>query len=250
MFGKIIYYDKTAINDYKSIINGKPSLEISEYSVSNEKGINTDLKVFGADANSTKTYTAKVQESNMLDCAEFEKMLSGRDDFRDFTLSANYDISTVFNRSIIKADGIVEIPEEFDMIKLMETFKPMLMNADNYKNLEDGGRVALETVIGNAQATNIPVVIELEGHLLCGKLLQQNLLIDYEELTEIDDEVTVLARIVTAFADKSKPYYDPLKDFMKMNRTMRRSIKNKSSELKPIYADSDYRVIEVLAIYR
>ena len=45
MFGKIIYYDKKTIADYKSIINGKPNLEIEEYDVSNDRGINADLKI-------------------------------------------------------------------------------------------------------------------------------------------------------------------------------------------------------------
>ena len=250
MFGKVIYYDKSAISDYKTIISGKPNLEISEYSISNGKGINADFKVLGADAKSTKSYTAKIQESNMFDCAEFEKMLSGRDDFCDFTTSTDYDILRVSSRTIIKADGIIEIPEEFDMVKLIEAFKPILMDTDQYKNLEDNGRVALETFFGNAQATKIPLVFELDGQILCGKLLQQSLLIDYEELSEIDDEVTVLARVVTSIVNKSKPYYDPLKDFMKMNRMMRRSIDNKDNQFKPIFADSDYRIIEVLAIYQ
>ena len=250
MFGKVIYYDKSAVSDYKTIISGKPNLEISEYSISNGKGINADLKVIGADAKSTKSYTAKIQESNMYDCAEFEKKLSGRDDFCDFTISGDYDILRVSSRSIIKADGIIEIPEEFDMVKLMEAFMPLLMKADQYKNLEDNGRAVLEAFLGNAQATKIPVVFELDDKILCGKLFQQNLLIDYEELSEIDGEVTVLARVVTSLVDKSKPYYDPLKDFMKMNRMMRRSIDNKDNKFKPIYADSDYRMIEVLAIYQ
>lgn len=249
MFGKIIYYDKSAVSEYKTIISGKPNLEISEYSISNGKGINADFKVLGADAKSTKSYTAKIQESNMYDCAEFEKMLCGRDDFCDFTTSADYDILRVSSRSIIKADGIIEIPEEFDMVKLIEVLKPLLMDANQYEDLEDNGRAALETFVGNAQATKIPIVFELDGQILCGKLFQQNLLIDYEELSEID-EVTVLARVVTSLVDKSKPYYDPLKDFMKMNRMMRRSIDNKDNTFKSINADSDYRTIEILAIYQ
>ena len=37
MFGKIIYYDKKAVAEYKSVISGKPNLEIEEYDVSNDK---------------------------------------------------------------------------------------------------------------------------------------------------------------------------------------------------------------------
>lgn len=250
MFGKLIYFDKDTINDYKAIIQGKPNFEIGEYSISNGKGISADLKILEADAKSNKSYTAKKLESSLYDCAEFEKMLCGRDDFCDFTISADYDVLRVSSRSIIKANGIIEIPEEFDMVKLIEKFKPSLMDAEQYENLEDSGRVALESIFGEAQATKIPVVFDLDGQVLCGKLNQHNLLIDYEELSEIDDEVTILARIVSSMVQKTKPYYDPLKDFMKMNRMMRRSLDAKDNQFKPIYADADYRTVEILAIYR
>ena len=49
MFGKIIYYDKKAVAEYKTVISGKPNLEIEEYDVSNDKGIIADLKLVSAD---------------------------------------------------------------------------------------------------------------------------------------------------------------------------------------------------------
>ena len=47
-----------------------------------------------------------------------------------------------------------------------------------------------------------------------------------------------------------KAFYDPLKDFMTLNRVMRRSIEGRTDGLNEIYADKDYRTIEVLAIYQ
>lgn len=81
MFGKIVYYDKKTIDEYKTIINGKPNLEIGEYDITSNKEVNADLKLLGGDVKGTKSYKAKVQESDLLDCEQFEKMLSGRDDF-------------------------------------------------------------------------------------------------------------------------------------------------------------------------
>lgn len=68
MFGKIIYYDKKTIAEYKSIINGKPNLEIEEYDVSNDRGMNADLKLMSADVKASKSYKARVQESDLYDC--------------------------------------------------------------------------------------------------------------------------------------------------------------------------------------
>ena len=61
-----------------------------------------------------------------------------------------------------------------------------------------------------------------------------------------------LARVASNdFADKNKPIFDPLKDFMSMNRSMRRQFTNeRPKELKPICCDTDYKKIEIVAIYQ
>lgn len=48
----------------------------------------------------------------------------------------------------------------------------------------------------------------------------------------------------------NKPFYDPLKDFMTMNRMLRRSMKDRGEELTALTVDRDYRQIDILAIYR
>lgn len=250
MFGKIIYYDKKTVAEYKSIISGKPNLEIEEYDVSNDKGINADLKIVSADVKATKSYKAKVQESDLYDCDLFEKMLAVRDDYFDFTISSDYDISTIPNRSIIKMDGYIEIPEDFDMVKLIEVFKPFIMNMDQFKEMEETSKMALQTFLGSANATKIPLVFEGENALFCTKLFQDNMIIPYEELSEIDENVTILARVTSQFVSNTKPYYDPLKDFMSLNRMMRKSMGDRGKEFSPIYVDAPYRILEVLAIYR
>ena len=250
MFGKIVYYDKKAVAEYKSIIRGKPNLEIDEYNVTNDKGINADLKLVGADIRANKSYKAKVQESDLFDCDQFEKMLAGRDDFFDFTVSSAYDITTVPNRSIIKMDGYIEVPEDFDMVKVIEVFKPHLMRMEQFREMEETSRIAVQTVLSAANATKVPLVFESEDTLFCSKIFQDNMLISYEELSEIEDSVTILARITSSFVDSSKPYYDPLKDFLTLNRMMRKSMGTISKEFGPIYVDDQYRMIEILAVYK
>ncbi len=250
MFGKIIYFDKKTIAEYRSIISGKPNLEIEEFDVSNDRGINADLKLVSADVKASKSYKAKVQESDLFDCDQFEKALIGRDDYFDFTVSSDCDITTVPNRSIIKMDGFIEVPEDFDIVKMIDIFKPFIIEMNQHKEMEETSKMALQTFLGSANATKIPLVFEGEGILLCSKVLQESLIISYEELSEIDDTVTVLARVTSSFISCSKPYYDPLKDFMSLNRMMRKSIGERGKEFSPIYVDEQYRMIEVLAIYR
>lgn len=250
MFGKIIYYDKKAVAEYKSVISGKPNLEIEEYDVSNDKGIIADLKLVSADVKASKSYKAKVQESDLYDCDLFEKMLIGRDDYFDFTISSDCDITTVPNRSIIKMDGYIEIPEDFDMMKVIDAFKPFILNMNQFQDMEEASRMALQTFLGSANAAKIPLVFEGEDTLFCSKIFQENMTISYEELSEIDENITILARVTSQFVSSTKPYYDPLKDFMALNRMMRKSMGDRGKEFSPIYVDDQYRMVEVLAIYR
>lgn len=252
MFGKILYYDQKAIDEYKSIVTGKKNVTVEEYEVSNDKGIKVDLKAIEADARAGKSYKAKIQESRLLDCYEFEKLLSGRDDYIDIPSTEGSDIKTVSRGTIIKIDGAISIPEEFDMVKLIDQFKPLLMQTMTIQEYDSNSKAALEVFLGNASATKIPIIVEAEEDVLCGKLVAENLVVDYSEIAEADDtEMTVLARCASSGMNAStKAYYDPLKDFMVLNRMMRKQIKEMPEGFGPLYRETIYKPIDVLAIYR
>jgi len=250
MFGKMMYYDKKTIDEYKSIIKGERQLQIEEYEVSNDKGANVDLKAVSAGAKANKKYVAKVIESLLYDCNEFEKILSGREDYFDFTETSDYDLSTVPRGSIIKADAFLEIPESFDLMKMLERFKPLFMGSIEDDDMEQTGKDALKMLFGSAKATKIPIEVEVDDYLLCAKMNQENLVSEYEEFEELDEQVTVLARVSSGVVNSSKAFYDPLKDFMTMNRMMRRSMKDSGDQLSAITVEKEYRQIDILAIYR
>lgn len=250
MFGKIMYFDKKTIDEYKSIIKGQRQLQVEEYEVSNDKGASVDLKAVSADAKASKKYVARVVDSMLYDCDEFEKMLSGRDDYFDFTQSSGLDLSTVPRGSIIKVDAFLEIPESFDIMQVIDRFKPLFMDSIDMDSMEQTGRDALKVFLGSAKATRIPIIGDVDDYLLCAKMHQENLVSDYEEFEEMDEQVTVLARVSSGVVNCNKPFYDPLKDFMTMNRMMRRSTKDRGKELTALTVDKDYRQIDILAIYR
>ena len=125
MFGKIIYFDKGTIDEYTSIIKGEKPLEVDEYEISKGKGIALDWKAISADATADKKYIAKVRNSQLFDCVEFEKLLEGRDDYFDFSENSGFDLSTVQRGCIIKINGYAEIPEKFDLMKVLDQFKAL-----------------------------------------------------------------------------------------------------------------------------
>ena len=100
MFGEILYYDKNTIEEYKSIIRGQRRLQVEEYEVSNDKGAGVDLRAISADARASKKYIARVIESMLYDCDEFEKMLAERDDFLTLPKQADL-ISPPFQEGLL-----------------------------------------------------------------------------------------------------------------------------------------------------
>ena len=253
MFGKLIYYDKKTISEYKSLITGKKQIEVSEYEVAKGKGIEVDFSAIKADASADKKYTAKISESDLYDCNEFEKILVSRegDDYFDFTESDGYDINTVPKGSIIKIEANISIPEDFDLMQLVERFKPFLMSYVQSDTADLNKRAALEIIFSEAKTTKIPVEVDSDDDiLLCTKLPKDNLLIDIQEFTDTDEEVTILARVSSNKKRADKPFYDPLKDFLSLNRTARKSLEPRDKSMEPVKVDDDYRMIDVLAIYR
>ena len=251
MFGKILYYDKKTVDEYKALITGKNQVEVEEYSVSNGMGVGVDGKVFTADKNENKSYIARVKNSYLLECNEFEKMLNDRDDYYDFT-EQNFDLWTVQTRSIIKINGYIEIPEAFDLFQLIDKFKPFAMNELNTKQMENKSMEMMAQLLDeNTVNKKIPMVVDSNNELLlCSKINGNNLLSSYEEFDDyLYDEVTILARVASGVVAESKAFYDPLRDFIPLNRSMRRSA-NRSQELEPICVDGKYRLIDILGIYQ
>lgn len=251
MLGNVIYYDKKKIDEYRSVIKGQRNLEIKEYEISNDRGVQLDLKAVGADAKASKTYTAKIQESLLYNCSEFEKLLYGRDEFFDCTQSLDYDISTMRRGYIVKFDGNIRIPEEFDYTQTIGKFKPLIKEVACNDIRNEAERVAFD-VFFETQDIKIPIVIDFNNQLMCSKLISSNMLVKYEDMEEYEElEVTIIARITSNnLVSAKKAFYDPLKDFMTLNRFMRRSLNGRTEGLYEIFAERDYQTIEILAIYQ
>lgn len=250
IFGNVIYYDNKKISEYCSVILGQQSLKVKEYEVQSDKFTKLDLKFIGGDLKGSKKYTAEVQESLLYNCDNFEKLLYDRDDFFDFT-TQKFDIKTIGRGSIIKFNGYMFVPQEFDITQTIQKFKPFLIDSISSEIVDETEQKVFKTFFESTD-TKIPIILELEDALMCSKLISSNMLIEYEDLEEFEElEITIVARVTsTSLVGKNKPFYDPLKDFMKINRSLRRSIGERTEGLYEIYAEQDYKTIEVIAIYQ
>lgn len=210
-----------------------------------------NIKVLGGNFKGSKKYKAEVKESLLYNCVAFEKLLNGREDFADFTESSEWDINTIGRGFIIRFNGYMMVPEEFDITQTIQRFKPMLMDSIANDSMDETEKMAFKSFFEVSDA-KIPVFIDIGASLICSKLIANNMLVAYEELEEYEDlEVTVIARVNTSnLVDMKKSFYDPLKDFMRLNRTLRRTMGERTDGLYEIYADQNYKTVEILAIYQ
>lgn len=250
IFGNVIYYDDKKISEYSSIILGHHELKVDEYEIYSENSGKLGLKFIEADKNGSKKYTAKVKESLLYNCHYFESLLKDREDYFDCTIQS-FDLQTIGRSNIIKFDGLIYVPEEFGFTQTIQKFKNIFMDSIT-SDFENEMEKEFFKTFFESKDTKIPVVIELDDFIMCSKLKSSKILIDYEELEEFEElDITIIARTVsTSLVSKNKPFYDPLKDFIKLNRTLRRSVGERTDGLYEIYSDSDYKMIEILAIYQ
>jgi len=250
MFGKVIYYDRNKVADYTAIIDGKPTVEVgsTHTTKSKEAGISRVPVTLGA--KKEEAYEETKIESILHNISRFEKKLESRDDFFDFTVRSNICLETILRGNLVKFSGFIYVPEEFGMIQMIEKFKPILMNQATLGMQSDETEL-LNTLFG-AQNTKIPMISNIDDTEICALIETNSLKISYEEFEDYEEiEMSILARTLDSrLIDKEKPFFDPFKHFIQLPRAMRRAMKNdEEDEFGPIYAEENYRLFEIIAIY-
>jgi hypothetical protein len=233
MFGNLIYYNKKKIDQYSTLIQGEP--------------IKAEESIAASHNNKATNY--------LLECSKFESLLRQRDDYIDF-VDSNSDITIKDVRvsSIIRVSGEIYVPEQFDMIHLIEQYKPLLLSQVECKDAEE--RALLDAVFGNSKM-RIPVYCELGAEcdfwMGIGKISPDDLLIEYNELEEQEGkEFTILAKLEARkyYRGKPLPVFDIYKDFLGLNRALRKQLTpSQKQEFESIDVEEDYLALEILAIY-
>lgn len=173
MFGDLIYYNKNMIEQYSALISGESI------------GVNDSEKIIN---NKKVNY--------LLECSEFEKLLQQRDDYFDY-VDTDQDvlIKDVRISSIIRVTGEIYVPEQFDIIQLIDEYKPQLLSELDYKDKEE--QELWNSILKNTKM-RIPIYCELgescDYWLGIGKAIPDNLLIEYNELEDYEGkEVTIIS---------------------------------------------------------
>ena len=137
---------------------------------------------------------------------------------------------------------------------LVEQFWPQILESIPCKDEQE--RELLSAVLGKGK-TKIPMLAEIDGQeeykLLFSKLHFTNFLIDVDELEEYENsEITILGRVIYKKEVKNSKYvaYDIYRDFLGLNRALRKEIKPKEDEnFKNIELEESFVELEVIGMY-
>ncbi len=251
MFFDVLYIDTKRIDEYMSTITLKQQFKVENVQVSDDKGVGLSFSPISAEKKTTSTYDATVTASNALTISNFESRLTSTDSFFDFTKYGDkLDITTVLKGSIIKFESNVVIPEKFDVTQIIGEYSEML-TADISSTMKVPEMEAFKKFMDTSNS-KIPVVFNFNNNVFCSKIQNNCLVTNYSDLEELEnDQITILARVVSSSKIyKTKPFFDAYKDFLNINRKLRRKQNgNRPEGLDEIYVDDDYKMIEIIAIY-
>lgn len=114
----------------------------------------------------------------------------------------------------------------------------------------DNERELIEAFLGKASA-DIPIVMEDEELTIASKLSMGSLEEEYAELEEYNEqEVYILCKVVGIIQKDKVEIFNPLKDFIKLPRAVRRGMDSSSQGMEPILVDGPVLKVEVLAMYK
>lgn len=251
MFRSFIYFDADKFYTYKRQIEGVNPARPKSITQRKARGFNAEYKGLGFNGESETNISGEFEQDISFDYDHFELKLNEYEgqDYFDCVLN-DYDLTTIPAMKLLRICNIFEIPEAFDAVNLIGRFMPMLMGQIETNSSDE--EEALENILGKASA-DIPFIIECDDVTIAGKLNAKHLHEEYSSLEDYaEQEVYMLCKVVGMMRKDSVEIFDPLKDFIKLPRSMRREMTSdgKSIGIDKISVDGPVLKVEVIAIYK
>lgn len=249
MFRSFIYLDQEKMYSYLRQIDANYANQPVEFSKKKTRSGSLGMDFLGLNAGIEIEEKREVTKDVIKDYDRFEKKLEELSGSEYFDLALDdYDINTVPRMSIIRVNGSFEIPEEFDMFSVAQKFMPLITS--QIETTSDDERELMEAFLGKASA-DIPIVMEDEEVTIASKLSMGNLEEEYAELEEYNEqEVYMLCKVVGIMQKDKVEIFNPLKDFIKLPRAVRRGMDSDSQGMEPILVDGPVLKVEVIAMYK
>lgn len=247
MFRSFVYLDQEALANYSLQLGMSPGFRVKTVDGSlgaSVAGLSANVSV-AAESSSPGINPIRAYD-------EFEKKLGDCEgvEYFDFLAEEGYDAWTLLPMSLFRFPGLARVPEGFDMLDTMRKLMPFMSKA-GLIDAEPGDantEFAMEMLNQNQGA--VPIVIDGLDIPVSSKLKTEWLKgADPMVLEEIeDDEAIFLCKVVAHARGDQVAVFDPLRDFMKMNRALRRGVK-RTEGLEVVYEKGPVIRAEVVAIY-
>lgn len=252
MFRSFIYLDEDKLYTYKRQIGGANPAKLKAVTQKRTVGFNAALSGVGVNGATETNVSGEFEKDVSFDYDRFELALEALEgeDYFDCVLNTDYDLTTVPAMKIVRIYNGFEIPEEFDAVNLIAEFKPILMGQIETKST--GEQEALESFLGKASA-DIPIIVDCGDITVSSKLNAKHLSEEYSTLEDYaDQDVYILCKVVGVVRKSEVEIFDPLKDFIRLPRSMRRQMTNcgNSVGLDKISVEGPVMKVEVIAIYK
>lgn len=252
MFRSFIYLDTDKLYSYKRQIEGTNQVLPKTASQKKAKSFSAGVEGLGVSVATETSITGEFEKDISFDYDRFELALEKLDgeDYFDCVLNSDYDPQTVPPMKIFRISTGFSVPEEFDAVNLIDQFKPMLMG--QIQTNSDNEQEALETFLGKASA-DTPIIIDYNDITVSGKLNAKYLLEEYSALEDYaDQDVFMLCKVVGISKKECVEIFDPLKDFIRLPRVMRRQMEGNpnTSGLEKIKIQGPVLKVEIIAIYK
>lgn len=255
IFKNLLYFDAKKVAEYKAVLEGKKHVAIKNVKISSSKSLEAKISVLSGGIGGSNEMEGELVDNLLLDCNEFENLLdkNGGENYFDFT-EGNFDIETITKTSIIKFEGILKIPNEFDMMDLITQFKPLLISSMQLGNPQE--EEIFKSIFAK-ESTKIPLFIEsetFEKNIGFAKLSSTELISNFETLEDYEEEdLTFIAKVNSRKKYNNSPIvvFDIMKDLFSISRGLRRQMGNTEVKgMENIKVESDVMELEILAIYR
>lgn len=251
MFRSFIYLDEEKLYTYKRQIEGKNLPQPKTISKKKSATISAAINNLGVSGAAETSINGEFEKDISFDYDQFELKLNDyeSEDYFDFVLN-DYDLTTLPAMKLLRICSNFEIPEAFDAVNLIDRFMPMLLGQVETKT--ENEHEALESFFGNA-AADIPFYIECDDITIAGKLSSNCLCEEYSNLEDYaEQDVYLLCKVVGVISKETVEIFDPLKDFIKLPRAMRRQMSSGDTSLglDKITVEGPVLKVEVIAIYK
>lgn len=252
MFRTFIYLDVDKLYSYKRQIEGKNQILPKTANEKRTKSLVAGVEGLGVNVATETSITGEfVKDASFdYDCFELELEKLDGNDYFDCALNSDYCPQTIPPMKIFRITAGFSVPEEFDAVNLVDQFMPMLIGKIQTKS--DSEQEILETFLGKASA-DIPIVIDYGDITISGKLNTKYLLEEYSTLEDYtDQDVFMLCKVIGVSRKEYVEIFDPLKDFIRLPRVMRRQMERNAntSELEKIKVPGPILKVEIIAIYK